>query len=207
MTIPATRLAPSEPTTISPRAAALTAGISLALMAVLAPLGLMVALPAGLTGPAALTVLVIAALDVVVGIALYPILRPGGELIAQVAAALRVAYGAAFAVAGAFLLGPADPERFQATWDAALFLFGLHLLAVGLAAVRAGGIPTWIGVLVLVAGVGYTVDAVSVALAPSAPLGLGQFAFVGEVVLLVWLIGWGGRRSGTSTRTGRVDTI
>ena len=34
----------------------------------------------------------------------------------------------------------------------------------------------------------------SVALVPSAPLGLTQVAFVGEVVLLVWLIGWGGRR-------------
>jgi hypothetical protein len=36
---------------------------------------------------------------------------------------------------------------------------------------------------------------VSVALTPTAPLGLGQFVFVGEVVLLVWLIGWGGRRA------------
>lgn len=194
-TTPAPRLAHPEPTTAPPRTAALVAGISLALMAVLAPLGLMVALPAGLTGPAALTVLVIAALDVVIGVALYPILQPGGELMARIAAALRVAYGAAFAVAGAFLMGPADPERFQSIWDAALLLFGLHLLAVGLAAVRAASIPTWIGVLVLIAGVGYAVDAMSVVLAPSAPLGLGQVAFVGEVVLLVWLIGWGGRRA------------
>lgn len=193
MTTTAARLAPRDRATTSPRAAALIAGSSLALMAVLAPLGLMVAMPAGLTGPAALTVLVIAGLDVIVGVALYPILKPGGRLIAQVATALRVAYGAAFAVAAAFLLAPADPERFEAIWDAALFLFGLHLLAVGLAAVRASGIPTWIGALVLIAGAGYAVDAVSVALAPSSPLGLGQVAFVGEVVLLVWLIGWGGR--------------
>lgn len=193
-TTPAPRVALREAPTPSIRAAALVAGVSLALMAVLAPLGLMVALPAGLTGPAALTVLVVAALDVVVGVALYPILKPGGELVAQVAAALRIAYGAAFAVAGGYLLGPADLERFQGIWDGALFLFGLHLLAVGVAAVRAVSIPTWIGVLVLVAGAGYAVDAVSVALAPSAPLGIGQVAFVGEVVLLVWLIGWGGRR-------------
>ncbi|MGR0219933.1 DUF4386 family protein [Agromyces sp. ZXT2-6] len=187
--------APTPSTAASTRAAALVAGISLALMAVLAPLGLLVALPAGLTGPAAVAVLVIAVLDVIVGVALYPILRPGGELIAQVAAALRVAYGAAFAVAAGALLEPADPERFQAMWDAALFVFGLHLLAVGIAAVRASSIPTWIGVLVLIAGAGYAIDAVSVALAPSAPLGIGQFVFVGEVVLLVWLIGWGGRRT------------
>lgn len=191
---PALPVADHAPTSVSTRAAALVAGISLALMAVIAPLGLLVALPAGLTGPAALTVVVVATLDVVAGIALYPVLKPGGVLLAQVASALRVAYGAAFAVAAAFLLDPADPDRFEATWDAALFLFGVHLLAVGLAAVRASGIPTWIGVLVLIAGAGYAVDAVSVALVPSAPLGLTQVAFVGEVVLLVWLIGWGGRR-------------
>ena len=35
--------------------------------------------------------------------------------------------------------------------------------------------------------------AASLALWPANPLSLGEFLFVGEVVLLVWLIGWGGR--------------
>ena len=74
------------------RTSALVAGTSLALMALIAPLGLLIALPAGMTGIAALSVLVIAALDVVAAVALYPVLRPGGELLAQIASATRVAY-------------------------------------------------------------------------------------------------------------------
>lgn len=178
------------------RSPALVAGISLALMVVLAPLGLLWALPAGANGAAALTVLVIAALDVLAGVALYPVLRSGGELLALSAAAMRVAYGAVFAVAAGFLMTPADPERFQAIWDAGLFVFGLHLALVGIAAVRSPFIPTWIGLLVVIAGAGYAIDSATIALLPANPTMLGQFTFIGEVVLLVWLIGWCGRARG-----------
>lgn len=175
------------------RTSALVAGISLALMVVLAPLGLMIALPAGATGTAALIVLVIAALDVLAGVALYPVLKSGGTLLAQSAAAMRVAYGAVFAVAAGSLLNPVDTERFQAVWDAGLFLFGIHLALVGLAVLRSPSIPTWIGVLLLIAGAGYTLDSATIAILPGSPTSIGEFTFIGEVVLLLWLIGWGGR--------------
>lgn len=176
------------------RTSALVAGISLALMALLAPLGLLVALPAGQTGVAALLVLVVAGLDVVVAVALYPVLAPGGRLLAQIAAAMRVTYAAVFAVAAGSLLDPVNVAHFQAVWDAGLLIFGAHLALVGLAVVRASSIPTWIGLLVLVAGAGYLADAILAALSPGSPLAFGEFTFVGEVVLLIWLIGWGGRR-------------
>lgn len=175
------------------RTSALVAGISLALMAVLAPLGLMMALPSGVTGTAALVVLIVAALDVLVGVALYPVLKPGGTLLAQAAAAMRVAYGALFAVAAASLLDPVDTAHFQAVWDAGLFLFGIHLALVGLAVLRSPSIPTWIGVLLLIAGAGYAIDSATIAILPSGPTSIGEFTFVGEVVLSIWLIGWGGR--------------
>ena len=77
------------------RTSSLVAGLSLALMALLAPAGLLIALPAGATGVAALVVLVIATLDVIVGIALYPLLASGGQLLARTATAMRVAYAGA----------------------------------------------------------------------------------------------------------------
>lgn len=98
----------------SVRTASLVAGISLATMAVLAPIGIMVALPAGATGLTALIVLVVAALDVVIGVALYPVLRSGGMLLAATASALRIAYAAVFATAAGALAAPADVERFHA---------------------------------------------------------------------------------------------
>ncbi|WP_439563609.1 DUF4386 domain-containing protein [Microcella sp.] len=179
--------------TTSLRTSALVSGISLALMAALAPLFVAVALPAGETGVAAIIVLTIAVLDVIVAIALYPILVPGGLLLAQLATAMRVAYGAVFAVAAGSLLAPADVEQFQAVWDASLFIFGVALVLVGLAVVRGRGLPTWIGLLVIIAGFGYATDAVIVAIDPGNPVVVSQFTFIGEVVLLIWLIGWGGR--------------
>ncbi|MHA7277793.1 DUF4386 domain-containing protein [Arthrobacter sp. Hz1] len=177
------------------RTSALVAGISLALMVVLAPLGLMMALPTGATGAAALAVLLIAALDVVAAVALYPLLRSGGTLLAQSAVALRIAYGGIFAVAASSLYHPADAERFQTIWDAGLFLFGLHLALVGLAILRSPSIPSWIGVFLLIAGAGYLIDSATIAILPGSPTSIGQFTFVGEVIFLIWLIGWGGRRS------------
>ena len=184
------------------RTSALVAGISLALMVILAPLGLLWALPAGAYGAAALTVLAIAALDVLAGVALYPVLKSGGELCALSAAAMRVAYGAVFAVAAGFLMVPSDAERFQAIWDAGLFVFGVHLALVGLAVIRSPLIPTWIGLLVLIAGAGYAIDSTTMALLPESSTTIGQLTFIGEVVLLVWLIGWCGR-----TRGVRVDHV
>ncbi len=181
------------------RASALSAGISIALMAVLA-IGLVLALGDGATGVAAVLVLLIATLDVVAGVALYPVLAPGGQLLARAATAMRVAYGAVFAVAAGLLLAPSDTERFQAVWDAGLLLFGVHLLLVGLAAVRAASVPTWIGVLVLVAGAGYAVDATLVALTPGG-FSVATVTFVGEVVLAIWLISRGGRARPALART------
>lgn len=182
------------------RTSALVAGLSLALMAALAPLGLILALPSGAIGVAAVVVLAIAALDVVAGVALYPVLTSGGTLLAGSAAALRIAYAAVFAAAAGFLFGPADAVRFQAIWDAGLLIFALHLILVGVAAIRSPSIPIWIGALVLIAGAGYAVDSVTTALLPASPTAIAQFTFVGEVVLLVWLIGWGGRQRGATDR-------
>lgn len=74
-----------------------------------------------------------------------------------------------------------------------LLLFGVHLALVGVAIVRTNGIPSWIGLLIFLAGIGYAADSAMFAVWPGSTLSLSEFLFVGEVVLLVWLIGWGGR--------------
>lgn len=180
--------------TLTYRTPAMVAGVGIALMAVLAPVGLVIALPAGLTGVFGVVVLAIAVLDLVAAVALYPVLRPGGELLAQLATATRLAYGAAFAVAAGFLFEPSAIDRFNAVWEAALFIFGVHLILVGVAVIRATNHPTFVGLLVLASGAGYVVDSVSMAISPAAPLAVGEITFIGEVVLAIWLIGWAGRR-------------
>lgn len=175
------------------RTSSLTAGIALAAMALLAPLGVMVALPAGATGQAGLVVLAVAVLDVVAALALYPMLTTGGALLAQVTVALRLVYAAVFAAAAGQLFGAADVERFETIWDAGLLVFGLHLVLVGAVLVRSVIAPSWLGGLVALAGLGYVIDTVLLGLVGAPSFSVAEFAFVGEVALLIWLIGWGGR--------------
>lgn len=70
----------------------------------------------------------------------------------------------------------------------------MHLLLVATLFLRGRALPSWVGSLVAFAGLGYLIDAVIVA--GNGQAAIGQFTFVGEVVLLVWLLGWGGRRRG-----------
>lgn len=179
---------------LSSRTISLAAGLSLLVMAILSPLGLLVALPRGHFDMAVMTVLVVASLDIVAAVALFYLFKESNPLLSGIAAALRIAYAAIFVSGAAFLMNPADETRFHAFWELGLFLLGLHLVFVGLAVLRV--IPKWIGIFVIICGVGYTLDAVSQVIRPENPLTLTEFTFVGEVVLLVWCIGWGGRATG-----------
>lgn len=179
--------------TSSARPAALVAGIGLALMAVIAPIAVFVAIPAGLTGVAALVVLVVAILDVVVAFALLPVFSGRAQTLGHITAGLRVAYAAVFAVAGANLLGRADVDAFERIWDAGLLIFAAHLIALSALIFRSKVVGRWLAGLVLIAGVGYLMDAVIVAVAPGLGVEVGSVTFVGEVALLLWLLIRGGR--------------
>lgn len=179
---------------LSERRAAVVAGLALAAMALLAPVVVFVVLPADAFGLAAAGILVIAVLDVVVGAALYPVLVGGGRWLAATAAGLRIGYAAAFAAAAVLLVVDADPDRFQALWDRSLLVFGLHLVCVGAALVRGPRTPTWLGMLVAVAGIGYVLDAVLVIADATPDFSFAEVTFLGEIVLLVWLLVRGGRQ-------------
>ncbi|WP_371688597.1 DUF4386 domain-containing protein [Micromonospora sp. KC207] len=73
-------------------------------------------------------------------------------------------------------------------WSLGLILFGVHLLMIGWLAWRSDAVPTWVAVLVAIAGAGYLADSIG-ALVPAAyPFQVAAVTFVGEVVLMVWLL-------------------
>ena len=152
---------------------------------------------------AGIAALAVAILDVVAAVAVWAWLRADSPLGAPIVAALRIAYAAVFAGAAGSLVAPADPDRFSAIWDAGLFVFGAHLIALGVVAVRAGRLPSWIGLLVVLSGAGYATDTVLALAAPTSSVSIGTVSFVGEVVLIVWLIVWGGRARTTPVAEGR----
>lgn len=82
-------------------------------------------------------------------------------------------------------------HSFHAAWDAGLIVFGCHLLLLGFLVFRSGDYPRLLGILTAASGLGYLVDSTVKLLAPSCPLAVSTVTFIGEVLLMGWLIGKG----------------
>ncbi|WP_185715078.1 DUF4386 family protein [Gulosibacter macacae] len=124
--------------------------------------------------------------------ALIPVFATGGRRLSLAAAALRIGYAAALGIATGTLFA-GDAEAFDSIWQTALGLFGLHLVVLAIAGWRSSIVPRWIAALVAIAGVGYLVDALLSITQTSLGFELSTVTFIGEVALLVWLLGWAGR--------------
>jgi hypothetical protein len=100
-------------------------------------------------------------------------------------------------------------EAFNATWLVGLVFFGLHLIVLGYLIFKSGFIPRFIGVLLVIAAVGYLVDSFANFLLPNyddyAMVFLAMVAIpgiVGELSLTLWLLIKG--VSGSSAKAAEV---
>jgi hypothetical protein len=165
--------------------------------------------------------LLIVVLDVVTAWALYRVFRPVSPAVSMLTAVFRLVYAAVLLVAVGQLLRALDVltagsapagsgaeaggrallelNAFQHIYDLGLFLFGLHLALLGYLSLRSDFIPKVIGVLLVVAGVGYAVDTVGTILALGVPT-VSVFTFLGELLLALWLLVAG-------RRLGAVDSV
>ncbi|MFC1529522.1 DUF4386 domain-containing protein [Gemmatimonadota bacterium] len=155
--------------------------------------------------------LIVAILDVVVAWALYVLLKPVNKSLSLLAAWFRIVYAAILAFAlsnllvvlqllkGDGYLNVFDTNQLYAQtmlfliaftdgWDLGLAIFGLHLVVLGYLAFKSGYIPKILGILVIVAGFGYTIDSFGKFLSPSYNFSLAMFTFIGEVLLIFWLL-------------------
>jgi hypothetical protein len=159
---------------------------------------------------AILALFAVAVLDVVVAWALWAFFDRVHHAVAVLAAWCRGLYAVVFAVAIAQLVaaarlladgrlrGQADLQlqsdvltqiqQYGDIWSFGLGLFGIHLLLIGWLAFRSGFVPRFIGVLVLIAGAGYLVDSFGGLLYATYTFELASFTFIGEVVLMIWLL-------------------
>ncbi|OIO56665.1 MAG: hypothetical protein AUJ47_12750 [Candidatus Marinimicrobia bacterium CG1_02_48_14] len=217
---------------ISLKSAALIAGLSLLLMAVLAPIanfGILMKLyipgdaavsfqnfhtSSGEVRWAVLLFLIVAILDVIVAWGLYLVFKPVNHELSRLTGWLRVVYAAMLGTAIFHLLNVLqlvgigndlailDPQRlqiqtllafqsFQDGWSMSLLVFGIHLLLLGFLTFKSGYFPKWLGILVVVAGMGYVIDSAGKILSASYDLNLAAYTFLGEVLLMGWLI-WRG---------------
>ena len=213
----------------SVRSGGLVAGVALLLMAVVAPVALLLGVDGLVTeGDAARTAADITAsegtfrlgvaglylvvvLDVVVAWALLRFFSPVNRELARLAAWSRLAYSGVFLVAIGQLAGiprllgedaaasgfdseqvPAQAllkiDTFHDIWFAGLVLFGVHLVLIGYLAVRSGYVPKLLGVLLVVAGVGYALDTFTDVMSQGSPYAVSTVTFVGEPLLALWLV-------------------
>ena len=66
--------------------------------------------------------------------------------------------------------------------------FGLWLLPLGILVYKSGFFPRLLGILLVVACAGYLADVVIFTLFPAVDLVLSEFTFIGELLLLFWLL-------------------
>jgi hypothetical protein len=149
------------------------------------------------------SLLTVAGLGVIVAWGLYRVFKPVSNNLSLLAAWLRVAYAAIFAVAIAQLAGVlhllpdanaqsgqilTQVQAYKDIWNAGLLLFGLHLIVLGVLAWRASYAPAILGALLVVAGLGYAIDAFGTVLFAGYHANVATFTFLGEVVLIAWLL-------------------
>ena len=214
------------------RAGATSAGVGILLLAVLAPFGILFAVDGLVTSgdPAQtarditasrmlfrlgiVSVLVIAAVDIVVAWGLHRVLRRTNSGLSMLAAWFRLAYSTALVIAAGHLVGAlrlldtppgafstaqnqaralSEVEAFHDVFSAGLVLFGAHLVLVGYLAHRSGFVPRVLAALVCLAGAGYAFDGIASVLTDGAAPAVATVTFLGELLLGVWLLARGRR--------------
>lgn len=79
-------------------------------------------------------------------------------------------------------------DIYQHGFSIAHIFWGLWLFPLGYLVFKSGFLPKVLGILLLIAGVGYLVDFTLFFLFPGITVKVSEFTFVGEVVLLLWLL-------------------
>lgn len=156
----------------------------------------------------------VAVLDVIVAWALYRVFEPVSRSFSSLTMWFRLVYVGVFVVAISHLVSALEIlttpeydsvystqqlhtqallqiETFYTIWAAGLLLFGIHLVLLGYLAYRSRYVPTVLGALLFVAGLGYAIDSVSPVLLAGFTFQIAVFTFIGEILLIVWLLVWG----------------
>ena len=152
-----------------------------------------------------------AVLDLVIAWALYIVLIPVNKGISLLSAWFRIAYTVILVVAlsslvnvlqllgGAEYLSTFEPNQlttkvmllissYENVWNLGYVLFGIHLILLGYLVYKAGYFPKFLGILIIIAGLGYFIDAMGSLLSANYDLNIAIYTFIGEPLLLIWLL-------------------
>jgi len=154
--------------------------------------------------------------DMLAAWALYVLLKPVNEHLSLLTAWFRLVYAIIALVALVNLvtilklLNNADylkvfqPDQLNAQvelslnafkngWYFGILFFGIHLGLLGYLVFRSDYIPKILGILLIIAGAGYLINALKPFLFPGINLDFTKFTFYGELIFMLWLIIKGSR--------------
>lgn len=155
--------------------------------------------------------LIVAILDIIVAWALYVFLKPVNKSLSLLAAWIRIVYATILAVMLIYLLNVLQLlhgagylasfttsqiqtqamlslNTFNLGWDFGLIIFGFHLLLLGYLLFKAGYMRKILGILLIFASLGYMIDGFSKLLTADCNMNISMFTFVGEIILIFWLL-------------------
>jgi hypothetical protein len=79
-------------------------------------------------------------------------------------------------------------NAFRSNWYFGLLFFGIHLGFLGYLVFRSNYIPRILGVLLIIAALGYLINAVKPVLFPSINIDFAEYTFYGELIFMLWLL-------------------
>ena len=155
--------------------------------------------------------IIVIILDVVVAWALYVLLKPVNKSLSLLTAWFRLVYATIFGIAllnlvivlhllsGADYLTVFETDQLPAQvtlflnafsygWQIGYVFFGLHLFVLGYLVFKSGYIPRILGVLLIIAGLGYLIDSFGIFLLPNYEATISLVTFIGELLLMLWLL-------------------
>jgi hypothetical protein len=146
--------------------------------------------------------------DIIVAWALYIFLKPVNKEFSLLTAWFRLIYTAVYLVALVnlikilSLIGSSNLtngnqqfenvnfyiDSFRLEWSFGLIIFAIYLIFLGYLVIKSSYVPKVIGVLILIAGLGYLTHTLGAFIIPTINLDFLFFTFFGELIFMIWLL-------------------
>jgi hypothetical protein len=142
-----------------------------------------------LFGFAVVGYLLVLALDSIIGLALYVVLKPANKNLASLTAVLRLLYACTLVI-GLFCLAfqMIDVYGYESIKLFGYIIFALHILVLGYSVFKSRYIPKSLGILLVVASFTYIVFFVDLNLSETLQVIIMSTMLVAELSLSIWLI-------------------
>lgn len=142
-----------------------------------------------LFGLAVVGYLLVLALDSIIGLALYVVLKSANKNLALLTATLRLLYASVLAIGlFALVIQIVDVYGYETIKLFGYIFFSLHILVLGYSIFRSGYIPKTLGVLLIIASFTYVVFFVDLQLSEILQVIIMSIMAVAELTLSIWLI-------------------